>query len=597
MGQIGRYNVERLLARGGMAEVYLGKAEGPGGFSKVVVIKRILPELAEDPQFVEMFLSEARLAAQLSHPNVVQVFDFGEHEGQYYLAMEYVRGETLRSIVRAHQKLGKSLAPELAVRAVIGVCEGLHYAHELCDEAGESRNIVHRDVTPDNIIVSSGGVPKLLDFGIAKAATNVHRTAAGTVKGKYAYMSPELIRGDDVGRQLDVYALGVTMYELLSLKRPFESSTEMGLMKVILDGAARPLVELVGLDPSLSQIVGLAMHPAPGGRYADAHELQLALEDWLAASGKKPGTTELAAVVAEVTRMRGGTNTSLGRLEQVRGTPVSGVRHASGVKPLSAELASPPSAPTAASSGVRHTSGAGKLPFARGADVLTVVGQPLEVRQQSRGKLIGAVTAVAVLMAGAGAYFVQSADASIEPVVVVRPPEVPPAPKEAVAVEPPKAAVVPAPAPVVKVAGLREKTAETSPRPPVKSGEDGYLTLRTDPWCDVYLGSEKLGTTPLVRTPLPSGRLTLVLRNPKAGANRKLNVVVEPGRELKQTLVMPQGTIEFGSAPGTEVSLDGHSLGTTPLEPLDVVEGKHELRLGGVTRTLKVKAGSRETIK
>ena len=218
MGQIGRYSVDRLLARGGMAEVYLGKAEGPGGFSKVVVIKRILPELAEDPQFIEMFLSEARLAAQLSHPNVVQVFDFGEHQGQYFLAMEYVQGETLRNIIRVHQKLNTPLPPELAVRAVIGVCEGLNYAHELCDPAGVSRNIIHRDVTPDNVIVSAGGVPKLLDFGIAKANTAVHSTAAGTVKGKYAYMSPELIRGGQVGRQLDVYALGVTLYELLVLR-------------------------------------------------------------------------------------------------------------------------------------------------------------------------------------------------------------------------------------------------------------------------------------------------------------------------------------------------------------------------------------------
>ncbi len=581
MGQIGRYNVERLLARGGMAEVYLGKAEGPGGFSKVVVIKRILPELAEDPQFIEMFLSEARLAAQLSHPNVVQVFDFGEHEGQYFLAMEYVRGETLRTLVRAYQKLGRLVPAEVAVRAVIGVCEGLHYAHELADDAGVSHNIVHRDVTPDNIIISTAGVPKLLDFGIAKAATNVHSTAAGTVKGKYAYMAPELIRGEAVGRQLDVYALGVTLYELLSLKRPFESATELGLMKLILDGGAKSLTVSDGVDARLGEIVALAMNPNPAGRYADAHELQLALEDWLASSGKKAFATELAAVVAEVTRLRGG-QPSLGRLDAVKGTPVSGVRHSSGLKAAIDSAAPPP--PPSITSGVRHLT----TPGAAG-EQRTVVGEPLEVRQNSRRRLIVAVgLGVAAFALVAGIV-----------VSLTRPPpvvEVEQRRPVGFAEEPPEVPVPePVAEPVVKVAPLPPKPVVGATPKRVK-GEDGYLTLRTDPWCDVYLGGDKLGTTPLVRTPIPSGKLTLVLRNPRAGANRRLVVVVEPGVELKQALVMPQGTLELSLPAGTEVSLDGQPLGKTPMEPLDVVEGRHELKVGGVARTVKVKAGQREVI-
>ena len=573
MAQIGRYNVERLLARGGMAEVYLGKAEGPGGFSKVVVIKRILPELAEDPQFIEMFLSEARLAAQLSHPNVVQVFDFGEHEGQYYLAMEYVRGETLRTLVRAHQKLGKSIPSEVAARAVIGVCEGLHYAHELVDEKGVSHNIVHRDVTPDNIIVSTAGVPKLLDFGIAKAATNVHSTAAGTVKGKYAYMAPELIRGEPAGRQLDVYALGVTLYELLSLKRPFESATELGLMKTILDGSAKPLTVADGVDPQLAEIVALAMNPNPAGRYADAHEFQLALEDWLATSGKRAGATELAAVVAEVTQLRGG-QPSLGRLDAVKGTPVSGVRHNSGLK---AAIDSSP-------------------------DPRTVVGEPLEVRQKSRRKVVLGVGlgVAAFAIVCAVVFFATRPPAVVEvdqrrPVgFAEEPPEVPVPQPVGAPVPTPVPDPEPVAVPVVKVQPL--PPAAPKPVAKVVKGEDGYLTLRTDPWCDVYLGGDKLGTTPLVRTPIPSGKLTLVLRNPRAGANRRLVVVVEPGVELKQALVMPQGTLELSLPAGTEVTLDGQPLGKTPMEPLDVVEGKHELKFNGSTRAVKVKAGQREVI-
>ncbi len=566
MPQIGRYDVDRLLARGGMAEVYLGKAQGPAGFSKTVVIKRILPDLAEDPQFIEMFLSEARLAAELSHPNVVQVFDFGEHQGQYFLAMEYVQGETLRSIIRVHQKAKTPLPPELAVRAVIGVCEGLNYAHELCDPSGASRNIIHRDVTPDNVIVSAGGVPKLLDFGIAKANTAVHSTAAGTVKGKYAYMSPELIRGGTVGRQLDVYALGVTLYELLALKRPFEATTELGLMKVILETTAKPLKDAIGLDAALSKIVATAMHPAPEGRYADAHELQLALEDWLMTAGRKVGSAELAALVTEVTRLRGGGQG--GPLEpRAKGTPVSGVRHSSDAK--------------------------GKAPDFNGTKV---VGAPGSARLPM-GMIAGLGALGLVAAAGVAFLLGRSNPTPVVATVVERPADPPlgavlPAPAEA-----PAAAVAPV-APLVKVAPVapKEKPKAAEPKA-VVAGEDGYLTLRTDPWCDVYLGSEKLGTTPLVRTPVASGKLTLVLRNAKAGVTKKLAVTVEPGKELKQALVMPQGSLAVDAAPGTEVALNGQVVGTTPMDPLDVVEGKHEVRLGGATRTVKVRAGQIETVR
>jgi serine/threonine-protein kinase len=588
-----------------MAEVYLGHADGPGGFSKAVVIKRILPELAEDPAFVEMFLSEAKLAAQLSHPNVVQVFDFGEHAGQYYLAMEYIRGETLRTIGKMHLRLNKVLPAEWVVRAVIGVCEGLHYAHELCDEEGESRHIIHRDVTPDNILISSGGVPKLLDFGIAKAATNVHRTAAGTVKGKYAYMSPELIRGEDVGRQLDVYALGVTLYELLARKRPFESPTEMGLMKNILEGTAKPLHEL-GIDRDLSLITATAMAAQPEGRYADAHELQLALEEWLDNTGKKVGSAELAAVVAEVTRAKSGVSAT--GLPAVKGTPGSGIRHTSEPKPALLNPDGTPK-PRASSPGVRHL-GSEPKPVVMGT-LLEAPPLPVDVTvarpyipdasvapASSRKGLFLAIGGAVLLLAigAAGSHLLGGP--SQPQVVVVQELAPPPAPLPVPPPPPAKTVVTvqlpePAPAPVLVAAAAAGKA---KPVDSAIKGEDGYLTLRTDPWCDVYLGNEKLGTTPLVRAPVPSGKLTLVLRNAKAGANRRLAVTVEPGLEAKQTLVMPQGSLEVEAKDGTEVALDGQPLGTTPLEPQDVVEGRHEIRLGGVTKVVKIRAGKTERV-
>ncbi len=587
MEQIGRYSIDRLLARGGMAEVFVGKAIGPGGFQKSVVIKRILPELAEDPAFVEMFLSEARLAAQLNHPNVVQVFDFGVNDGQYYLAMEYVRGQTLRALLKHFVGQKHAMPVQLAARIACGVCEGLQYAHDLADDDGRPLNIVHRDVAPDNVMVTSSGVPKLVDFGVAKAVSNTHRSVAGTVKGKYAYMSPELVRGLEPDRQVDVYALGVTLFELVTARRPFKADTELALVQLIVAGDT-PLAHVLNpaVPEALSRIIGLAMHPTKTERYPDARSLQRALEAWLSSTGAQVGTAELAAVVEEVTRARRGVSSHSGESSGPKsGTPISS---------RSGE------APVLGLSSVGTSSKTSTAVVLAELDVDVDEAQPSPAKPKPPVVLLVVLGLALLALGGMGAMLFArreapaAAAAAPAPVAVVA--EAPPAaeappPPAAVVASPSAAAPHPVPLPYE---GRGDSTSKSVK--PVVSGEDGYLTLRTEPWCDVYLGPEKLGTTPLIRAPIAPGKKALLLKNDKVGFTKRLTLTIEPGKELKQAVVVEQGSIEISAPAGVEVWLDGFRVGTTPLAAFDAVEGKHVVRLGAVSKTIKVRAGQIEKV-
>src|SRR5262249_47010687 len=230
--RLGKYQLLRKLATGGMAEVFLAKTDGPMGFEKLLVIKRILPHLAEDPQFVEMFLGEAKLAAQLNHPNLVQIFDFGRAEGSYFIAMEYIDGPNLRTLQVRARDLRRMVPFPIAARIVSWAAEGLAYAHDFQDLAtGQPLHLVHRDVSPDNILVGRSGTVKLVDFGIAKATGQSHQTQAGTVKGKVAYMAPEQLRGEPLDRRVDLYPLRIGPSELCTGRMPFEGGT--GARKVL----------------------------------------------------------------------------------------------------------------------------------------------------------------------------------------------------------------------------------------------------------------------------------------------------------------------------------------------------------------------------
>ncbi|MBU8895681.1 protein kinase [Corallococcus sp. M34] len=300
--EMGRYLLTRKLATGGMAEVFLAKTAGPMGFEKLLVVKRILPHLAEDPQFVEMFLSEAKLVAKLDHPNIVQIFDFGQEEDAYFIAMEYVEGPNLRALFKRALQQGRRIPLELSTRIVALACEGLAYAHELCDSrTGEPLSIVHRDISTDNLLVSRSGNVKVMDFGIAKAANASQHTRSGILKGKLGYMAPEYLMGQPASARSDLYALGVVLYELVTGRKPFEGESDAQLMRAVLQ---EPLIDVRELSPetpeALALVIDQALAREPENRYASCHALQAALDDLLLQWGRRVGMREIGNQVKEL---------------------------------------------------------------------------------------------------------------------------------------------------------------------------------------------------------------------------------------------------------------------------------------------------------
>jgi hypothetical protein len=312
---VGKYQLVRKLATGGMAEVFLAKSRGPRGFEKTVVVKRILPHLVEDPQFVDMFLTEAQLAAKLDHPNLVQIFDFGESDGEYFLAMEYIDGPNLRSVAKRCVELDAPIPLTVAAKIIALVCDGLAYAHELVDpESGEPLKLVHRDISPDNILVSRNGNVKLVDFGIAKAATQVHRTQTGLVKGKIAYMPREQLLNKPLDLRTDVYALGVVLYELVTGLRPLDADSDVLLMQAILNEGPIPVSERrPDLPGGLQRAIDTAIAKEREDRHQSCRDMQAELDQFILHSGRPVGSLQLAQLVAQMERPDSGSAREGGR--------------------------------------------------------------------------------------------------------------------------------------------------------------------------------------------------------------------------------------------------------------------------------------------
>ncbi len=279
--RLGRYTLLAHLASGGMANLYLARFTGVDGFEKQVAIKQIHRYLLDQVEFIQMFIDEARIASRIAHPNVVQVLELGEADGVHFMAMEYVEGENLTAILRRG-----ALPERICVRVVASAAAGLHAAHELKNKGGELLGVVHRDVSPHNILVSYEGATKVTDFGIARAKDNLHVTTEGMVKGKFSYMAPEHARGESIDRRADVYALGVVLYEITTGRRTFQGESDVEVVNRVMRGEITPPSELVpDYSPDLEAIVMQALSPATAHRFQSAEELQGALEAYLARSG------------------------------------------------------------------------------------------------------------------------------------------------------------------------------------------------------------------------------------------------------------------------------------------------------------------------
>jgi serine/threonine protein kinase/CheY-like chemotaxis protein len=302
---VATYRLVRKLAAGGMAEVFLAKVVGAEGFEKPVAVKRILPSLAQDQEFVELFLREAKLTVSLQHANVVQVFDLGTVRGQYYMVMEFVDGENLRGLQRAATAQQVPLGLREVCFIVQQVAEGLAYAHEKLDAAGRPLNIIHRDVNPSNVMISTAGEVKLADFGIAKVA-NVHSgTEVGVVKGKVGYLAPEQVRGGQVDQRSDLFLLGLLLYELLSGQQLFSGTDYFQILRDISSFDVKTVVPVPGVPSPLWSIVTRALAPDPVARFQRARDMSDALQNFLFDHRLRVGPQDVARLFSRCFPGRG----------------------------------------------------------------------------------------------------------------------------------------------------------------------------------------------------------------------------------------------------------------------------------------------------
>jgi serine/threonine-protein kinase len=299
--RFGKYTLLNRIAVGGMAEIFLARQEGLEGFEKTICIKRIRPHLSSQPNFVRMFLNEAKLAAQLNHPNIVQIYDLGRISDSYFIAMEYISGRDMSRIIPKAEKAGIPFPMIYALRIASNVCEGLYYAHTKTDAYGNPLHVVHRDITPENILVGFNGTVKIVDFGIAKANTQIEQTRAGEIKGKLSYMSPEQAMGAQLDARSDIFALGSVVYEWITGYKLFTGENEMAILKSIIDGKIYPPSYFKEDVPeAVERILMKALEKDKEKRYQSAWEMQFDIDTYLASSEFTPSNIHLSNFLKQI---------------------------------------------------------------------------------------------------------------------------------------------------------------------------------------------------------------------------------------------------------------------------------------------------------
>ncbi len=501
----GRFELLGRIARGGMAEILLARERTQLGVPRHVVVKRILPTAADDEGFVRMFLDEARLLMGLAHPEICHVYDFGKQDGTWFIAMEWVNGAPLAKIAARARKKG-GLPPQLVARVIAQVAGALHAAHTAKDPDGKPLGIVHRDVSPHNIMVAYDGSVKLLDFGIAKATLGHDRTRAGVIKGKFAYMAPEQCVGGDLDARADVFALGICLYESLTGRALFRRATEYETLKAVVQDAAPPLRKVdASMPEGLERILKKALDKKRENRYRSAQEMQLALEGWLAEERQVVTGANLARMMRR-----------LFSAEIRKGPDLSPIAAAS---PSNAAIEIPDVE-------IEEET----APSSTGTVLSAITGSLVAHRRPAFASLLVAVAALAIIAVVA---FTKRAG---EPEVAVAPPAV--APHRAA--EPAAAAPAPPPEPSVVDEPSSPAVAATEPAPASAAARSesttrasARLSLNTRPWSKVYVGSRLLGTTPIGNARVTAGRVTLRLVDRDGNTHRR-TLQIAPGAHAQQ---------------------------------------------------------------
>ncbi len=555
-----RYRLVAKIATGGMAEIWLAQQLGLKSFQKLVAIKKIAEHVAKDPELTEMFFEEARLAAQLSHPNVVQVYDLGEHAGAYYIAMEYLPGENLAQVVRAGRAAHRPLPLPLAVKIISDAAAGLSSAHTKAGLDGKPLGIVHRDVSPQNLVVTYDGVVKVLDFGVAKATKRATSGRSGQIKGKLEYMSPEQARGEAIDQRSDVFSLGIVLFEAVTSSRLYQFDEPFAALTAITGPDPAPLARTKNpqIPQVLEQIIARALAKDLTARYQSSLALHSALEEWLRAFRAPPRNSDVGGYMRQLFQDRMAQRAAVLDRLNAGELAAAAATVATQLKPTTDRSMPGSGEPEQLTRRERPAPPAPTEPELPAAAV--ALSAPAAARRGGWGRYVVAIAAAVgsfyAITASTSAFKPRSGDLlepSLPPTPAIEVPvrAVPPPPPEPEAAkpapsEPPAAVVAPAAAEPEAVALTKRNAKRLAPvqraaqRPlpaepaareePPSAVALGKLTLDTVPWTEVSLGGKKLGETPLIDVPLNAGKHVLQLRNDERQIRTTLEVEISAGQ-------------------------------------------------------------------
>jgi eukaryotic-like serine/threonine-protein kinase len=557
----GKYQIIRRLAVGGMGEVFLARQSGVAGFDRLVILKSLLPDLASQEDFVHQFLDEARVAATLNHPNIVSIYEVGLWNGTYFIAMEYIRGDNLARLQRVAERVKKRLPVDVAAYIVHDAAQALDHAHTATDLQGRALSIVHRDVSPQNIMVRTDGVTKVVDFGIAKAANRSSRTATGLLKGKVQYMAPEQVQGQDLDGRADQFALGVVLWEMVAGRKLFQGKNEIDILRAVIQAPIEPLTAVAPETPlALSQCVARMLERDREQRYSSLAEAAQDLKRFLEAGGMKSAQENTSELVRDL----------LG--EEISAKTVDLTPSGANNFVINLSQSQPPStSPTAAANAAL-------------------------LRRSSARLGVGAGALFALALAGGTAAFLLS-----------------PAP-EPLAPEP---LSLPAP----PMGGAPEAAVPTPP--PVSPPR--YMLETQPPGATVKEGARVLGLTPLDTDALAPDEEHQLVIDLDGYKEERRSVKLRPGetfRDNKLTLKRKQsferapkgserpppttaptatagtGLLTLDTKPWAKLYVDGKYVDTTPVNKVELAAGVHSIRLvnegAGVdeSRRITIKAGA-----
>lgn len=559
-----KYEIIRRIAIGGMGEIFLARQVGVAGFDRLVILKNLLPDLAEEERFVVEFLDEARVAATLNHPNIVSIFEVGKWEGIYFIAMEYIHGESIANIIIESYKQKKRMPPNVAALVIHDAALALDHAHTAKDMSGKPLSIVHRDISPQNIMVREDGVTKVVDFGIAKAANRSTRTMTGRVKGKMSYMSPEQALGDELDGRSDQFALGIVLWEMCVGRRLFKGEHAADTMRKVVEGPIPRLTEKCPGFPLLLDTIAMRMLERDRTkRYPTCRDVASDLGDYLESVSKRVSEREVAEFVSGVCGERIDETTkdltptgdnffidlhdaaTIDYGEQARRADarrrwliaglVATLVLVAGLGAwayLRGPLAGDP--PTAGTVAMGDQAAAAAVAPRSEPGILVLETVPPGATVLAGRRVLG-TTPVEIDSLATGVQHVlvlekrdyESKELRVELISGKTT-------KEAITLVKYKPAKKLKRVPMAKVDATPAPQSPPAPTSPVS--QIGFLTCRTTPWATAYLGKKAVGETPFARKPLPVGTHTLRFVNEGAKIDHEEKVIIEPGQVTKLKL-------------------------------------------------------------